>query len=99
YVLGPNACFARLPGMSDEAPDTTEAQRVGLTDMAPDEFRRAAHEVVDLIADYLEHVEGFAVFPAVAQRQLRSLFPATPPEQPEPLETILRDVGTLIEPN
>jgi aromatic-L-amino-acid decarboxylase len=67
--------------------------------MAPDEFRHAAHEVVDLIADYLEHVEEFAVFPAVEPGTLRPLFPAAPPEQPEALKAILRDVSRLIEPN
>jgi aromatic-L-amino-acid decarboxylase len=77
----------------------SEAQRTGLTDMAPDEFRRAAHEVVDLIAEYLDHVEDFAVFPAVEPGSLRSLFPTAPPEHPEPLAAILRDIPALIEPN
>src|SRR6187399_640693 len=83
---------ADLPGLS-------EAQHSGLTDMAPDEFRRAAHEVVDLIADYLEHVEEFAVLPPVEPGTLRPLFPATPPDAPEPLDAILRDVVGLVEPN
>src|SRR5215204_2717101 len=85
---------------SDAAADgVTEAQRTGLTDMAPDEFRRAAHEVVDLIADYLEDVEEFAVFPAVEPGSLLPLFPPEPPEQPESLDAILRDVSNLIKPN
>ena len=83
----------------DEAGLTTDAQRVGLADMDPAEFRRAAHEVVDLIADYLEHVEDFAVFPPVEPGTLRGLFPPEPPQDPEPLDAILRDVVALIEPN
>ena len=55
--------------------------------------------MIDLIADYLENVESFAVFPPVQPGTLRPLFPATPPEQPEPLDAILRDVHRLIEPN
>ena len=62
-------------------------------------FRAAAHQVVDLMADYLDAVEGFPVFPAIEPGSLRSAFPATPPERPEPLADILADYGRLIEPN
>ena len=72
---------------------------MGVTDMAPDEFRRAAHEVVDMIADYLDRIEGFAVMPSVEPGSLRPLFPSSPPEHPQPLAEILRDVPRLIEPN
>jgi len=82
-----------------EGEKLTAAQSAGYTDMAPGEFRAAAHEVADLIADYLEHVEQFAVFPAVEPGSLRSLFPQAPPERPEPLAAILRDVRQLVEPN
>ncbi len=86
--------------MSDEDPrELSAAQAAGFTDMAPDEFRRAAHQVVDMIADYLEHVEDFAVLPAVEPGSLRPLFPSAPPDEPEPLDAILGDVEALIEPN
>ncbi|MGP1674694.1 MAG: pyridoxal phosphate-dependent decarboxylase family protein [Candidatus Limnocylindrales bacterium] len=74
-------------------------QRAGSTDMDPLAFRAAAHAVVDLMADYLETVEDRAVFPAIEPGTLRPLFPATPPEEPEPLEAILADYRRLIEPN
>jgi aromatic-L-amino-acid/L-tryptophan decarboxylase len=67
--------------------------------MPPDEFRAAAHAVVDLMADYLETVEDRAVFPAIEPGSLRPLFPAAAPEDPEPLEAILADYRRLIEPN
>ena len=70
-----------------------------LGDMPPDEFRAAAHAVVDLMADYLETVEERAVFPAIEPGSLRPLFPASAPEDPEPLEAILDDYRRLIEPN
>ena len=57
--------------------------------MAADEFRRAAHEVVDMIADYLEHVEDFAVLPPVEPGSLRPLFPRRRRSEPEPLDAIL----------
>src|SRR4029453_4678605 len=34
----------------------------GVLDMDPAAFRAAAHEVVDLMADYLENIEQYAVF-------------------------------------
>jgi aromatic-L-amino-acid decarboxylase len=67
--------------------------------MDPATFRAAAHEVVDLLADYLETIEQRAVFPPVEPGTLRPLFPAQPPETAEPLDAILADYQRLIEPN
>ncbi len=74
-------------------------QASGLTDMDPEAFRSAGHGVVDMIADYLASVEGFAVLPPVEPGSLRRLFPATPPEEPEPIDAILDDYRRLVEPN
>ena len=74
-------------------------QASGLTDMDPEAFRAAGHEVVDLIADYLAAVERFAVLPPVEPGSLRPLFAATPPEQPEPIGAIFDDYRRLVEPN
>jgi aromatic-L-amino-acid/L-tryptophan decarboxylase len=70
-----------------------------LGDMPPDDFRAAAHEVVDLMADYLESIESRAVFPSIEPGSLVPLFPASAPESPEPLAAILADYRRLIEPN
>ena len=67
--------------------------------MDPVTFRVAAHAVVDVMADYLESVEQYAVFPAIEPGSLRPLFPTEPPESPEPLDAILDDYRRLIEPN
>jgi aromatic-L-amino-acid/L-tryptophan decarboxylase len=71
----------------------------GLTDMDPEAFREAAHAVVDLMADYLGRVETYPVLPPIEPGSLRPLFPASPPERAEPLEAILADYRSLIEPN
>ena len=76
-----------------------EAQRDGLTDMDPESFRAAAHAAVDAMADYLATVDRYPVFPPVEPGQLRPLFPASPPEDPEPIERILDDYRRLVEPN
>jgi aromatic-L-amino-acid decarboxylase len=67
--------------------------------MDPDAFRAAAHVVVDLMADFLQTIETRAVLPAIEPGSLRPLFPASPPESPERLETILADYRHLVEPN
>ena len=71
----------------------------GLGDMAPDEFRAAAHAVVDLMADYLETVDARPVLPPIEPGSLRGRFPETAPEDPEALDAILADYGRLVEPN
>jgi aromatic-L-amino-acid decarboxylase len=67
--------------------------------MDPAAFREAGHAVVDLMADYLDTVEGRPVFPPVEPGSLRPLFPPSAPEAPEPLDAILDDYRRLIEPN
>ena len=70
-----------------------------LLDMPPAAFRAAAHEVVDLMADYLEGVASYPVFPPVEPGSLAPRFPASAPDAPEPLAAILEDYRRLIEPN
>ncbi len=71
----------------------------GLTDMDVAAFRAAAHQVVDRMADYLADVEAWPVFPDVEPGSIRPLFPASPPELPEPFDAILDDVDRLVVPN
>jgi aromatic-L-amino-acid decarboxylase len=87
--------------MTDDAADfdrIDEVQRDGLGDMDPERFRAAAHAVVDGIADYLAGVGARPVLPAIEPGSLRPQFPATPPEEPEPLAEILADVDRLVVP-
>ena len=67
--------------------------------MDPAAFRAAAHVVADAIADYLENVERFAVFPPVEPGSLRPLFPDHAPENPESIDAILADYDRLVVPN
>ena len=71
----------------------------GAVDMDPESFRAAAHEVVDLMADYLRDVEGYAVFPSIEPGSIRPQLPASPPDEPEPIEAILDDYRRVVEPN
>ena len=78
---------------------TRTGEGAPLLDMDAQAFRVAAHTVVDAMADYLETVETRPVFPPIEPGSLRPLFPASPPEGPEPIEAILADYSRLVEPN
>ena len=84
---------------SDRPADLDPAQIDDLVDMDPEAFRAAAHAVVDVMADYLAGVEAHAVFPAIEPGSIAPSFPASAPEEPEALETILADYRRLVEPN
>ena len=68
-------------------------------DMPPDEFRAAAHETADLLADYLAGVGRYDVVPKIAPGDVRKTLPAAPPERGEAMDAILADYKHLIEPN
>ena len=59
------------------------------------DLRAALHRTADLVADYIESVEDYAVLPAIEPGELTERLAGPPPRQPEPLDAILRDVDTL----
>ena len=92
----------QTPAMRSEV--TTEAtldpaQVDGLADIEPAEYRRILHEIADLMADYAESLPGRPVLPPVEPGTISPLFPASPPEGPESLSTILDDYRRLVEPH
>jgi aromatic-L-amino-acid decarboxylase len=66
--------------------------------MDPDAFRRAGHEVVDWIADYLRDIERHPVVPDVRPGDIRRRLPATPPAGAEPMDRLFADFRELIVP-
>ena len=66
--------------------------------MSPEEFRAAAHQTVDWIADYLRDIRQYPVTPHVEPGELTARLPAQGPEHGEPIENILEDFRTLIVP-
>jgi aromatic-L-amino-acid decarboxylase len=69
-----------------------------LGDMDPRDFREAAHRVADLAADYLDRLEDYDVLPKIAPGATRAKLPDTPPQSPQPLDAILADYRSIIEP-
>jgi len=74
------------------------ADQLALGDMSPDDFRDAAHRVADLAADYLDRLEDYDVLPKITPGATRAKLPAAPPASPQPLEAILADYRSIIEP-
>ena len=68
-------------------------------DLPPEDFRAAMHRVADLVADYLEGVGDRPVLPPVSPGEVRRVLPASPPDEAEPIDTILDDYLRVIEPN
>jgi len=66
--------------------------------MSPEEFRKAGHEVVDWLADYLRDVHTLPVTPSVKPGDLIDALPASAPEHGEPMDAILNDFRELIVP-
>jgi aromatic-L-amino-acid/L-tryptophan decarboxylase len=61
-------------------------------------FREDGYAAVDWAADYLERVRELAVLAQVKPGELRARLPASPPEEGEPFEAVLRDLDELLLP-
>jgi aromatic-L-amino-acid decarboxylase len=66
--------------------------------MTPEEFRRYGRELIDWIAEYLEHTEDYPVLSQVSPGDVRSRLPASPPSDGEPFDAVLRDLNDVIMP-
>ena len=63
-----------------------------------EDFRRAAHQAVDWMADYLEHSRRYPVLSRNQPGDLIDALPKSAPDQGEPYEALLRDFERHILP-
>jgi aromatic-L-amino-acid/L-tryptophan decarboxylase len=66
--------------------------------MTPDEFRALGHQLIDWIADYRATLATRPVMAATEPGTLKSALPSGPPVDPEPFDSVLRDVESMIVP-
>lgn len=66
--------------------------------MTPEEFRAAAHELVDWIADRRAAVETRPVRPAVEPGDIAARLPSAPPVIPVDAAAVLRDLDSIVAP-
>ncbi|QYO65397.1 pyridoxal phosphate-dependent decarboxylase family protein [Leptolyngbya sp. 7M] len=67
-------------------------------DMPAEEFRRYGYALIDRIADYFEHLEGFPVLSQIEPGWLEKSLPTSPPKEGEDFANALADVDKLILP-
>ena len=70
----------------------------GLGDMPAEEFRAAAHRLVDWVAEYLAHSERYPVLARVKPGEIRAALPGVAPARGEPFEAMLADVERILVP-
>ncbi len=66
--------------------------------MSDDDFRRNGYRIIDWIADYMEHGYDGPVVPDVKPGELLARLPSSPPDQGEPLSSIVDDFDSLVLP-
>ena len=63
------------------------------------EFQEIGHQVVDLLADYLDHIEEKPVFPRIDPQALNNLFDEPLPESPASADAVLAEIQTKLLPH
>lgn len=67
-------------------------------ELSPEEFRRAGHDLVDWISDYLAHPERYRVLSRARPGELLDTLASDPPEGPSPQAEVLADFEREILP-
>ncbi len=63
-----------------------------------EDFRKHGHDLIDWVADYLEHVGDRPVRPQVEPGEVRAGIPAHPPDTSESMDAILADLDRVVMP-
>jgi aromatic-L-amino-acid/L-tryptophan decarboxylase len=66
--------------------------------MDSDAFRRHGHDLVDWIAEYLEHSDRYPVLSRVKPGEITAALPQAAPEDPEPFDAIMADFERVLLP-
>lgn len=66
--------------------------------METSEFRKAAHQLVDWMADYMEGTHKYPVKPALRPGDIKKQLPAAAPEKPESFDQVFKDFNDIVMP-
>ena len=66
--------------------------------MDPASFRRHGHDLVDWIAEYLEHSDQYPVLSRVKPGEIAAALPSHAPEESEPFDAIMADFERVLVP-
>ncbi len=67
-------------------------------DMSSAEFRKYGKQLIDWIADYLDHADRYPVLSQVKPGEIKAQLPSMPPPRPESFDAILDDFDSIIMP-
>src|SRR6185503_13253392 len=83
-----------------DSKDAAAAQHKSKTDWQAyvEDFRRAGHQTVDWISEYLNNVSDMPVLAQTKPGDLLDALPKSAPEKGEPFDAILRDFDRLVMP-
>ena len=83
-----------------DSKDAAAAQHKSKTDWQAyvEDFRRAGHQTVDWISEYLNNVSEMPVLAQTKPGDLLDALPKSAPEKGEPFDAILRDFDRLVMP-
>lgn len=70
----------------------------GPSHMTPEEFRKHGYEVIDWVANYLDHADDFPVFSQVEPGDIAAMLPDHAPQYGEPFEALLKDLDDVVIP-
>ena len=66
--------------------------------MSPEEFRKYGYAIVDLVAEHRARVGDRPVMADIAPGGIKARLPHAPPERPESLDDVLRDLNDIVIP-
>src|SRR6267378_3778879 len=81
-----------------DSKDAAAAQQKTEWQAYVEDFRRAGHQTVDWIAEYLSNVAEMPVLAQTKPGDLLDALPKSAPEKGEPFDAILRDFDRLVMP-
>jgi len=74
------------------------SERKPAMDMTGEEFRKYGYQVVDWIANYLDHVGELPVLSQLAPGSIKDMQPNHAPQHGESMEQVLADIDRVILP-
>mgnify|MGYP003990214821 FL=1 len=66
--------------------------------MTPEEFKKYGYEIIDWIADYRSNISDYPVMSTIQPGTVRERLPDSPPENPDPFESVINDLDNIILP-
>ena len=96
---GAKECMSKaIDSKTPDSKDAAAAQQKTEWQAYVEDFRRAGHQTVDWIAEYLSNVAEMPVLAQTKPGDLLDALPKSGPEKGEPFDVILRDFDRLVMP-